>query len=182
MEISKDYLKTAEKDVNDLTKIHKTYWDEPRYQILKKFCLGAKKILSVGCGPKEPTIIHASHACDITRLSYEYLKKLGWMGQFFISSCDKIGAMDKEFEIVVCSEVIEHLPDFEFVKKTFHEVARVGKRWIITTPNSAVIFPKNQNPSHKQFFTLESIKKIIPFPCKIYTNDHHIYMENLENE
>lgn len=179
MNLTKEYIKAAEGDVTSLSRIHKGYWEEPRYQILKKFCGGTTNILSVGCGYKEPIIINASHAIDITPLSEQYLKKQGWKGYFQIGSCTSIPYPDKSFNTVVCSEVIEHLPSIVDVTETFHEVARVGKRWIITTPNSAVIKPKDQNPTHRQFFTVDSIKRIIPFNCTTYTNDHHIYMESL---
>ena len=175
----KELLSNARSDVVALTKIHKEYWNEPRYQILKKFCSGSKKIISVGCGPKEPVLIGATHACDITPLSFEYLKKEKWAGQFWVAPCYDAGVSDKEFDVAVCSEVIEHLPDLELVKKTFLEISRISKKWIITTPNENVIAPQKQNKKHLQFFTPDSIKKIIPFPCKIHTNDHHIYMESL---
>jgi len=183
MILTKEYLKTAEKDINNLSKIDKGYWQGSRYEILKKFCDGAAKILSVGCGPREPTIINATHAVDITPLSEFHLRSLGWRGFFYESSCTALPFENKSFDVVICSEVIEHLPTTDDVIKTFHEVSRVGRKWIITTPNSAVIDPRHQNFSHKQFFIVETIKKIIPpeiLPeLKIYTNDYHIYMEKI---
>jgi len=178
MDFDKKYLDACKKDVHDLTKIRPAYWQEPRYKILKRFCENEKDILSVGCGPKEPLITNASHAMDIIPNSVNWLKKAGWKGDFRIGSCTKIPFLDKEFNIVVCSEVIEHLPTIADVIQTFKEVARVGKRWIITTPNSARIKPINQNPAHLQFFTIDKIKEIIPVKAKIYLNDHHIYMES----
>lgn len=183
MKFTEEYLATAEKDIRDLIKMYKGYWEGPRYHILLKFCKNCRNILSVGCGPKEPILINAAYACDITPLSCEALEKSGWKGIFFISSCDKIKAFDKEFDIAVCSEVIEHLPTTQDVINTFKEVDRVAKKWIITTPNSAVIPPPSQNLAHKLFFTLEIIKKIIPFvegkDYKIYTHDYHMYIESI---
>ena len=179
MELTKEHLKLAETDINTLVKIHSGYWNESRYQILKKFCEGAQKILSVGCGPREPTITGATHALDISPLSEKYLRDLGWKGLFSIGSCTSLPFKRKSFDIVVCSEVIEHLPTIADVIQTFKEVSRVGKKWLITTPNSAVDNPRYQNPSHRQFFTLETIKKIIPVENKIYANDKHLYIENI---
>ena len=182
MKFSENYLNACKKDVHDLSKIHKRYWEEPRYQILKKFCNNCNNILSVGCGPKEPILINSSHAIDIIPDSLDHLRKAGWQGTFRSGSCTDIPYRNKEFEIVVCSEVIEHLPDIKDVIKTFHEVARVGKRWIIDTPNSDIIPPKNQNPAHLQFFTINKIEELIAneikLKCKIYGNDHHIYIES----
>ena len=120
--ISPELLAGAEDDVKALNRIHKRYWEEPRYQILKKFCKDGGNILSVGCGPREPILIDANHACDITSLSKTYLEANGWEGAFTLASCTKLPYQSKFFDIVVCSEVIEHLPTKEGVVKTFKEV------------------------------------------------------------
>jgi len=182
MNITKEYLAAAEADVKALSVINKNYWNEARYQILKKFCAGAEKLLSVGCGPREPIILNASHAVDISIQSYHLLKKNGWKGDFYCATSDGLPFADKFFDVVVCSEVIEHLPDLDIVRRTFLEVNRIAKRWIITTPNSAICIPKHQNPAHRQFFNPDSIKEVIPFDVKLYTNDHHIYMESPASE
>ncbi|HUX79675.1 MAG TPA: methyltransferase domain-containing protein [Alphaproteobacteria bacterium] len=183
MELTPEYIAIAEKDVNDLAKIRHHYWQSGRYKILSEFTKSGGKILSVGCGPKEPMITRATHAVDITPLSEQYLRGVGYKGLFTISSCTSLPYVElgkvKPFDIVVCSEVIEHLPTIEDVIQTFKEVARVGVKWIITTPNSAVILPKHQNSAHRQFFTLDSLKKIIPVNHQIYTSDHHIYVEGI---
>lgn len=170
--------RSAEKAVQVLSKVEKSYWESSRYQILKEFTKSGGKILSVGSGPKEPLIIHATHALDLTPLSETFLRKAGWKGSFFCGTCTSLPFEDKSFDIVVCSEVIEHLPSIEDVIKTFKEVSRVGKRWIITTPNSDVQDPKKQSPYHILFFTVNKLKEIIPVPFEIYTNDYHIYVEN----
>lgn len=176
MKSEKSLLQHAEEDIHSLVKIHPGYWKSPRYAILLEFCKYADFVLSVGCGPKEPTIINATHAVDITPLSEMFLRRAAWPGEFKVGSCTSIPYPDKFFDVVVCSEVIEHLPNLEDVKKTFLEVSRVGKNWIITTPNSAIINPKDQNVHHQLFFTPESLEQIIPVPHKLFTNDQHIYI------
>jgi len=42
---------------------------------------------------------------------------------------------DKYFDAVYCNAVIEHVGDFENQKKMATEIVRVGKRWLVTTPN-----------------------------------------------
>src|ERR1700690_3537954 len=42
---------------------------------------------------------------------------------------------DKSFDIVYSNAVLEHLPDYEMVRRFAAEVQRVGKGWFITTPN-----------------------------------------------
>jgi len=180
--VSPELLAGAEDDVKALNRIHKRYWEEPRYQILKKFCKDGENILSVGCGPREPILINANHACDITPLSKTFLEANGWEGCFTLAECTKLPYQSKFFDIVVCSEVIEHLPDLKDVIKTFKEVARCGKKWIIDTPNSDIISPKAQNKHHKLFFTKKSLKSLLSgikhLNYSIYAHDHHLYVES----
>ena len=176
-----ELLAAAEEDVNALSNIHASYWQEPRYKILKSFCSKSKNILSVGCGPNEPIILKASNALDCTPLSETLLKAHGWQGCFTLGSVTELPYPTKFFDVVVCSEVIEHLPTISNVIQAILEVNRVGQRFIITTPNSEAIRPEAQNKHHLQFFDLNKIKMLIPkdiLPlCNIYTHDHHIYIE-----
>ncbi len=78
---------------------------------------------------------------------------------------------DKNFDLIWCTEVVEHLRNPKF---TFWEIERIKKNSgvsIITTPNSHFwIYPimrlwgwtpqKVQNPDHKQFFNLSTVSKI----------------------
>ncbi|GAH64064.1 unnamed protein product, partial [marine sediment metagenome] len=108
---------------------------QERIKIIKDFCAGAKKILSVGCGAHEPIDINATHACDVAPNAGSYLEKQGWKGEFIIASCDYLPYCGNSFDVAVCSEVIEHLPDLEIVKNTFKQVNRVARRWIFTCPD-----------------------------------------------
>lgn len=172
-------ISDAEQDINDLAKIHSNYWKEPRYQILKKFCEGSNNIISIGCGVKEPIIIGATTATDITPLAEKHLRSAGWKGKFVICKPYEIPFGPKEFDIAVCSEVIEHLEEVDQIRKTFEEIDRISKKWIITTPNSKVIAPANQNPTHKWFFDDQSIRLIVPKGVQISFNDHHIYLKKV---
>lgn len=174
-----EQIKEAEQDINDLAKIHANYWKEPRYQIIKEFCKDSKDIISVGCGPKEPLIIGATTATDITPLAEKHLRSAGWKGKFVVCNPYDIPFAPKSFDIAVCSEVIEHLEEPDQIRKTFDEIDRISKRWIITTPNSDVIKPANQNKTHKWFFNPQSIRLVAPKGIEIFTNDHHIYMKKV---
>ncbi len=83
------------------------------------------------------------------------------------------------FDLIWCSEVIEHLKNPLFSLAEFRRVLKPGGRIIITTPNSGCwiyrllslfgIPPrKAQNPDHKHFFTLSDIKKLFSSEAKVY--------------
>jgi SAM-dependent methyltransferase len=80
---------------------------------------------------------------------------------------------DNSFDVLWCTEVIEHLYRPEELFKEVERVLKSGGRAVFTTPNSAWWFykvvglwgwtPKKlQNPDHKQFFNEEGIRKSAP--------------------
>ncbi len=85
---------------------------------------------------------------------------------------------DNSFDLIWCSEVIEHLLDPSKTTKEFERVLKVGGKMILTTPNSYFFLmkilhcfglsPKRlQNDDHKQFFHIKDIEKLFP-EAKIY--------------
>jgi SAM-dependent methyltransferase len=80
---------------------------------------------------------------------------------------------DDSFDLIWCSEVIEHLDDPAFFRDEALRVLKPGGKLVLTTPNSAFwlyplmrLFgqtPKSlQNPAHKQFFNLGDIRWLFP--------------------
>lgn len=163
MELTKKYIAECEDNVYRLFKQidgdRKSQRVQDRSKIIKDFCKGAKKILSVGCGPFEPIDINATHAVDVAKNSEEYLRKQGWKGSFFLGSCDNLaigwGYDRAKFDVAVCSEVIEHLPDLDIVTKTFQEVNRVADRWIFTCPDWI-----GTEPTHKRAFSYKMLQNV----------------------
>lgn len=85
---------------------------------------------------------------------------------------------DKSFDLVWCTEVIEHLNNPKFLLQEIKRVIKPGGVAVLTTPNSGCWFygvfklwgwtpQKLQNPDHKKFFTLRDIKSLAP-GYKIY--------------
>lgn len=78
---------------------------------------------------------------------------------------------DNHFDLVWCTDVIEHLSKPDFLIREIDRTLKEGGTSIITTPNSAFWFyhivklwgwtpRKLQNTDHKQFFDLNAIKKL----------------------
>lgn len=78
---------------------------------------------------------------------------------------------DNTFDLIWCTEVIEHLNNVELLIKEIERVIKPYGTAILTTPNSSCWFyyifkilgyppSRLQNPDHKQFFNIEYIKEI----------------------
>jgi hypothetical protein len=145
-----------------------------RLNNLKSFVFGAKTILSVGSGAFEPVFLNATHALDVPIITETLLRAQKWAGEFLWGSCDKLPYKDKSFDVAVCSEVIEHLPDLETVRETFRELDRVALHWIVTTPTRDV-----QEPTHKFFFREYQLRALTEnIPCIIEKQGLFFYIHN----
>ena len=80
---------------------------------------------------------------------------------------------DRSFDLIWCSEVIEHLQDPAFALSELRRVAKPGALLVLTTPNSyAWLFrfialfgltpQRIQRKDHIQFFDLMDIKRLAP--------------------
>lgn len=86
---------------------------------------------------------------------------------------------NESFDLVWCTEVIEHLDDPVFFREEVIRVLKPNGRLVLTTPNSAFWFypimrclgqtPKKlQNPTHKHFFGIKDIRRIFPPSAKLF--------------
>lgn len=84
----------------------------------------------------------------------------------------------EQFDLIWCSEVIEHLERPESFKTEVDRLLKPGGRLLLTTPNSAFwIYPVArlfgrtpadlQNPTHLHFFNQEDIRRLFPEGCRI---------------
>ncbi|MDR7521675.1 MAG: class I SAM-dependent methyltransferase [Armatimonadota bacterium] len=80
---------------------------------------------------------------------------------------------DRTFDLIWCSEVLEHLRDPALAVAEFRRVLKPGGLLVLTTPNSGCwiyrilglfgIPPaKAQNPDHKHFFTIADMRRLFP--------------------
>jgi SAM-dependent methyltransferase len=83
------------------------------------------------------------------------------------------------FDVVWCSEVIEHLRNPQRSVNEMIRVTKDGGKIVLTTPNSYFwlgrifclfgLSPQRvQNDDHKHFFDLFSLKKVLPKHAKVY--------------
>jgi len=185
MELTKEYLAENEdcvfRNFNQIDGDRRSDRVQERIKIIRDFVAGCKTILSVGCGAHEPIDINATIAVDIVRNSEAYLRKQGWKGSFYLGSCDEVSALvchrKRKLDAAVCSEVIEHLPNLEIVKKTFQEVNLVATKWIFTCPDW-----KGTEPTHKRAFTEKMLKEVTEgLTCEIKHIGRYWYITHNEN-
>lgn len=80
---------------------------------------------------------------------------------------------DESFDLIWCSEVIEHLQDPAFTMSELRRVAKPGADLVLTTPNSyALLFralaavglgpERLQRKDHLQFFDVGDIRRLAP--------------------
>lgn len=97
------------------------------------------KFLVVGCGSKDEMAIFQDKkwvtGVDISKTAVENQKKRFPKMQFLVADAQKLPFDDNTFDCVVCSEVIEHLPDDKKFINEAHRVLGEGGILIITAPN-----------------------------------------------
>ena len=102
------------------------------------------RLLEVGCGDGALCgVLHSSLGAavtgvDISDKGLAYARMMfgqrGWRGEFRQVSGDGMGFPDASFEVVVCSDVIEHVDDPQAMLREIHRLLAPGGRLVITTP------------------------------------------------
>jgi 2-polyprenyl-3-methyl-5-hydroxy-6-metoxy-1,4-benzoquinol methylase len=99
--------------------------------------LGPLKILDVGCGTGDRTIllkgsdgkVFGTDIVDVRKNAYRRIFS------FFLSKIGKIEAGDKEFDLVTNMDVLEHVEDDKSFVKEMYRVTKFGGHVLTLTPN-----------------------------------------------
>jgi 2-polyprenyl-3-methyl-5-hydroxy-6-metoxy-1,4-benzoquinol methylase len=133
-------------------------------------------ILDVGCGSGANSVAlaakgHRVKGVDISEAAIEKYRAHGFEGR----TCDIESGLDypdSSFDVVFCSEVIEHMTSPEILAAEMARVLRPGGLLILSTPNSAFwlyrvlgvlgyTVGELQHPKHFQFFSRRSLLKLL---------------------
>jgi ubiquinone/menaquinone biosynthesis C-methylase UbiE len=128
-----------------------------------------KKALDVGCREGTQSMLLEKKGYEVVSIDIEKnYKKCS-----IVDANKKLPFKNDSFDLIWCSEVIEHLNNPQKVVKEFNRVIKPGGEIILTTPNSyfwlfriASIFgltPKKiQRKDHKHFFSKKDMDKLFP--------------------
>lgn len=178
-------MKNNLKDVYEKEALEKTQLTSYKYEsarlrkekILEEAKVGGnKKVLEVGCG--EGQIINYINApyklgVDIspTRIkqAQENAEKISSQTSFLVRDAQNLSLGNEKFDLVIASELIEHLPH---PKKFLQEVKKVinnNAKLILTTPNlfslrrliAKAIFGRSGDKTHLHIFSYKKLKRLL---------------------
>ena len=110
------------------------YWQRERHRLILNMVESKTSLLDIGCGSSR-IILDLPQAVGLDIL----LSKLRWLRPnhrlVVQASCDSLPFPDQSFDTVVCSEVIEHVPDSPAILAEMTRVLRPGGILILGTPD-----------------------------------------------
>jgi ubiquinone/menaquinone biosynthesis C-methylase UbiE len=95
-----------------------------------------RTILDLGCGDGIVTNEFVKRGLDVTGVDFSVAALRFVAGKRLIASVDNLPFPEEHFDLVICAETLEHLPD-EIYENTLGEIERVAKQYVvISTPNN----------------------------------------------
>lgn len=146
---------------------YKTRWISYWHQINEVLSLSPKKVLEVGIGNKTVLNYLKNQGIEVLTLDIDEKLKPDIVGNVL-----KIPFQDNSFDVILCAEVLEHLP-FEEFDKALEELKRISKQYVVL---SLPHFGHSIKLSFKIPLIREKRFAIrIPFPRKHHFDGEHYW-------
>ena len=137
------------------------------------------KILDAGCGEGQLLLkifnkgYNDIYGTDVTPVALESAKKRIPKTKFSLQDLKSLNFSDEYFDVVICTEVIEHIRDYNKVISELKRVLKKNGLLIITFPNEPlcvimrIIFLRRPIPKdHISFFSVKKMKKLVGLKVK----------------
>ena len=111
------------------------------------------KILDVGCGNARDILVYLKTEADCVGIDFSIsmvlegrkeLAKKDLESPLLVGDATKLPFKNGVFDKVCCSEVIEHIPDYERAIIELVRVLKKGGKIVITTPNKSSMYATNK--------------------------------------
>jgi len=147
-----------------------------RYEFAARLCGGAR-VLDLCCGSGYGSAILAAHAQAVTGVDNDAatietanttVAREAPSTRFELADAVQYlrGGIRERFDVVVCFEGLEHLPDLDGALTLLRQHAEQGLRVIASVPNSKLFH--EQNPFHlTEFGYDEALAAFAPFPATV---------------
>ena len=160
------------------------YKEYIRYDaILKRIPKGTQNVLDLGCGDGFLSYRMAEQGYQVTSmdLSLNRLKRFKEQAdrlniKQIEGDISKVDLPSESFDLIVCSEVIEHLPNYKEVLTEVWRLLKKGGHFIVTVPNNQRLkiftcphcLKKFYQDDHVNSFTQETLSEdLISFGFKV---------------
>lgn len=145
------------------------YWQQQRLRAVKEFLSGrTENILDVGCGSsKILQSLPSAVGLDICLEKLRFMQRTNAL--LVTGDAHHLPFLDGTFETVICSQMIEHVPDTERILRELRRVLKTGGYLILGTPDYATwqwrvvepiyhrVLPDAYAGEHVTHFTRESV-------------------------
>lgn len=110
------------------------YWQRARHRIIMRFGQHGGRTLDVGCGSSRILQdLPGAIGVDVLLRKLRFLHRVH--PEVVQASANALPFPDETFDTVICSEVIEHIPDHPSVIGELSRVLRPGGRLVLGTPD-----------------------------------------------